>query len=187
MTTATLTAPDLQNRLGTDVLRLLDVRTPGEFESTRIPGSYNVPLPVLSRYARRLAERSEVPLVVLCQTGARSRQAAEVLAPHGIEPFVLEGGIVAWQSGGGQVEEGDPKWNLERQVRLTAGGIVLGSIAASTVVPRARYVAGAIGGGLFFAALSNTCLMGDMLGKLPYNRGSRAEVEAAVDELNRTA
>ncbi len=187
MATATLTPSDLRTRLDTDSLRLLDVRTPGEFESTRVPGSYNVPLPVLSRYAEQLAARSEVPLVVLCQTGVRSKQAAEVLAPHGIEPLVLDGGIAAWQSDGGPVEQGEPKWSLERQVRLTAGGLVLGSIVASTVAPRAKYLAGAIGGGLFFAAVSNTCLMGDLLGKLPYNRGSRAEVEAAVDELNRTA
>jgi len=187
MTAATMTAPDLQDRLGTDDLRLLDVRTPGEFESARIPGSHNVPLPVLPRYAARLASRSGVPLVVLCQTGARSRQAAEVLAPHGVETLVLDGGLAAWQSSGGQVEEGDPRWSLERQVRLTAGGLVLGSIATSTVAPRAKYLAGAIGGGLFFAAVSNTCLMGDLLGKLPYNRGSRVEVEAAVDKLTGTA
>ncbi len=185
MTTATLSTPDLQARLGRDSLRLLDVRTPGEFEGVRIAGSHNVPLPVLPRYAERLSQRPDVPVVVLCQTGARSRQAAEVLEPLGVDALVLDGGIAAWQSGGGEVEHGEPKWTLERQVRLVAGGLVAGSVLASTVVPRAKFLAGGVGGGLVFAALSNTCMMGTMLGKLPYNRGSRSEVEAAVTALTR--
>jgi hypothetical protein len=48
--------------------------------------------------------------------------------------------------------------------------LVAGSVLASTVAPRAKWLAGAVGGGLTFAALSDTCAMGMLLSKLPHNR-----------------
>ena len=54
--------------------------------------------------------------------------------------------------------------------RLAAGSIVATSILASIWKPKARFVAGGIGAGLTFAALSNTCAMGAALGCLPFNR-----------------
>lgn len=62
------------------------------------------------------------------------------------------------------------RWALERQIRLVAGGIVLVSIVFSVWWPGARFVAGAIGLGLTVAAVTDTCLMGKLLMKLPYNR-----------------
>jgi hypothetical protein len=63
-----------------------------------------------------------------------------------------------------------PRWALERQIRLVAGSIVLISIVASIWWHPARFLAGAIGLGLTVAAITDTCLMGRMLMKLPYNR-----------------
>jgi hypothetical protein len=63
-----------------------------------------------------------------------------------------------------------PRWALERQIRLVAGSIVLLAIIASIWWSPARYVAGAIGLGLTVAAITDTCLMGKLLMKLPYNR-----------------
>lgn len=63
-----------------------------------------------------------------------------------------------------------PRWALERQIRLVAGSIVLVSIIASVWWPPARFLAGAIGLGLTVAAITDTCLMGTLLMKLPYNR-----------------
>ena len=40
----------------------------------------------------------------------------------------------------------------------------------SVVWPPARYVAGVLGAGLVFAAVTNTCAMGMALARLPYNR-----------------
>ncbi len=63
-----------------------------------------------------------------------------------------------------------PRWALERQIRLVAGSIVLFAVVASIWWPPARYLAGAIGLGLTLAAITDTCLMGNMLMRLPYNR-----------------
>lgn len=66
-----------------------------------------------------------------------------------------------------------------------AGSLVLGSIALSSVAPKAKYVAGAIGGGLSFAALSNTCAMGAALQKLPYNRQGGVGLKEAQARLRK--
>ena len=53
----TLTATDLRDWLAEPAgPRLVDVRTPAEFAASHIPGSYNVPLPLLEEHRRELAE-----------------------------------------------------------------------------------------------------------------------------------
>ncbi|WP_326639864.1 rhodanese-like domain-containing protein [Streptosporangium sp. NBC_01755] len=169
--------------------RLIDVRTPGEFETAHVPGSVNVPLDLLREHRERLrahldgSEREQVVLV--CRSGQRAAQAAAALAGAGpVGPRVLEGGILAWQGAGAPLRTGRARWELERQVRLVAGSLVLTSILAGTLFPPAKWLAAAIGGGLTFAALSNTCAMGMLLAKLPYNRGPRRpDLEAVLSRL----
>ncbi len=48
---------------------------------------------------------------------------------------------------------------------------------------RSDFVVGSIGTGLVVAAVSNTCAMGSMLMKLPYNRASTGDVAAAIERL----
>jgi len=178
-TPATLDVADLRHLVESGPApRLIDVRTPGEFESAHIPGSVNVPLDLLREHRERLrahlGDPSGEQVVLVCRSGQRAVQAAAVLAGAGLRsPRVLEGGITAWQGDGAPLRTGRARWELERQVRLVAGSLVLTSILASTLFPRAKWLAAAIGGGLTFAALSNTCAMGTMLAKLPYNRGPR--------------
>ncbi|QFG24412.1 rhodanese-like domain-containing protein [Actinomadura sp. WMMB 499] len=181
----TLDTAALRHLLGSpDAPHVVDVRTPAEFESVRIPGARNVPLDLLREHAAELRDRLDERTVLVCRSGARAEQAARTLADAGLPGLrVLSGGVAAWQADGAPVLTGRPRWDLERQVRLVAGSIVLTSVLASTIVPRAKWAAGAIGGGLTFAALSNTCAMGTALSKLPYNRGPRtgiADVRAAL-------
>lgn len=173
MTTTTVTADELGHRLNTDDAPvLLDVRTPAEFESARMPGAVNVPLDALKRqrHEARVVAAQARPVVVVCQSGGRARDAAEVLGDAGLPAVdVLDGGLTRWRESGGEVEQGRAAWEMERQVRLVAGGLVLASVLTSTVLPRAKWLAGGIGGGLTFAALSNTCAMGAALAKAPWN------------------
>ncbi len=190
MTTATPTA----RTLGADQLRqlqhedpdlrILDVRTGGEFETAHIPGSYNVPLPTLGEHARDLANVDH-PVVLVCQSGARAQQACEQLVAAGKENLrILEGGMNSWESAGGEVAHGKvERWAMDRQVRLAAGTLVLAGMAASTVIPQAKWFAGAIGGGLTFSALSNTCAMGTALSKLPYNRTAECDIQEVLAQL----
>ena len=54
---------------------------------------------------------------------------------------------------------------------------------AGSRVGRVGCGAAGIGGGLTFAAVSNTCAMGMMLAKLPYNRGAVCDVQSIVAQL----
>ena len=152
---------------------VVDVRTPGEYESVHIPHARNLPLDELDQHIDRL--RSEVDagreVVLVCRSGGRAHQAQEKLEAAGLgELPILEGGMIAWQNDGRDVVQDVIRWDLERQVRFTAGAIVLLSILVSIVFPPARFVAGFVGAGLVFAAVTNTCGMAMVLSKLPYNQ-----------------
>lgn len=161
---------------------ILDVRSAGEYRTSHIPGAVNVPLEEIGRFREQLSQVRE-PLVVVCEAGSRAAQACKQLSAAGKDVQVLSGGMVAWQQARGEVERGEQTWSLERQVRLVAGSLVLAGVLSSTLVPRLKWLSAAVGGGLTFAAVSNTCMMGNVLAKLPYNRGSRADVEQAVKTL----
>ncbi|WP_435153124.1 rhodanese-like domain-containing protein [Micromonospora aurantiaca (nom. illeg.)] len=164
--------------------RLLDVRTPAEFETSHIPGSYNVPLDLLKEHREELRNHLDEDVVLVCRSGARASQAEQTLAGVGLPNLkVLNGGIMAWQAANAPIKQGTPRWDLERQVRLVAGSIVLVSVLGSVFVPQLKWVAGFIGAGLTFAAVTNTCAMGMMLGKLPYNRGASCDLDTIVGQL----
>ncbi|MFP5218837.1 MAG: rhodanese-like domain-containing protein [Actinomycetes bacterium] len=102
---------------------VLDVRTPAEFGTAHLTGSYSVPLDLLSEHAEEFAAHLDRPVVLICQSGVRAEQAAQRLAGVGLA-------------------------NL--------------------------HILDAIGAGLTFSALTNSCAMGAVLGRLPYNRGPAA-------------
>jgi rhodanese-related sulfurtransferase len=185
--TAAITSTELRDRLASDKpLWILDVRTPAEFETSHIDGSYNVPLDVLSDrtsdVVRRLDHSHDIVLV--CRSGQRASQAAALLQGEGLTGgSVLRNGITDWEGRGFDVRRGVQRWDLERQVRLVAGSIVLSSVLGSVAVPRLKWLAAAIGGGLTYAAVSNTCAMGTALSKLPYNRGATADAESVLSQL----
>ncbi len=193
-TTATqarrLDAQTLQERLATDTApRVLDVRTPAEFETSHIPGAYNVPLDTLREHRAELRRHLDEDVVLVCRSGARAAQAEEALAGVGLPGLrVLDGGMVAWESAGAPVNRGRQTWELERQVRLVAGSIVAAGVLGSVKVPALKWVAGAIGAGLTGAALTNTCAMGMALSKMPWNRtASPCDVDELVAALSEDA
>lgn len=165
-------------------LHILDVRTPGEYQTGHIAGSYNVPLGLLSEHATDLAALDH-QVVLVCQSGGRATQAMERLVDAGKSNLrLLGGGMTAWTATGGDIRRVTPdRWALERQVRLVAGAIVVLAILISVVAPPSRYVAGAVGAGLVFAAITDTCTMGMLLAKLPHNRGPRCDMDEVLDQL----
>lgn len=185
-TPASLDVPALQHLLATGhAPRLIDVRTPAEFETAHIPGSYNVPLDLLREHRAELRNHLDEQVVLVCRSGQRATQAEQALAGAGLPNLrVLTGGITAWQAAQAPVTNGKPRWDLERQVRLVAGGIVLLAILISTLVEPVKWVAAFLGAGLAFAALTNTCAMGMLLAKLPYNRGPRTDLDQVVTALS---
>jgi hypothetical protein len=71
------------------------------------------------------------------------------------------------------VVKGKDRWDLERQVRLAAGSlVVLGLAGGKFISPRIRTLAGVIGAGLTFSAATNTCAMGRALSAMPWNKSA---------------
>ncbi|MBT2420173.1 rhodanese-like domain-containing protein [Streptomyces sp. ISL-22] len=164
--------------------RLLDVRTPGEFHTAHIPGSCNVPLDTLREHRAELLRHLDQDAVLICRSGARAAQAEQALAEAGLPGLrVLAGGVTAWEAAGGPLTRGPERWALERQVRLVAGTLVLVTGVAGLALPGLHLIGTAVGAGLTVAALTNTCAMGVLLSKLPYNRGPRTGLDTVVAAL----
>ncbi|MFP5369634.1 MAG: rhodanese-like domain-containing protein [Actinomycetes bacterium] len=188
--TLTVDAPTLAERLGdTDDPNptLIDVRTPVEFEAGHIPGAVNVPLDELRGQLGELRDvLHDHDVILVCRSGQRAGQAQEALQSAGLAaPTVLSGGIVDWEKTGGDLNRGRQSWELERQVRLAAGSLVVAGVLTSVAAPRMKWLAGFVGGGLVFAAVTNTCAMGMALARMPWNkRGARA-TGSGLDQLTR--
>jgi rhodanese-related sulfurtransferase len=184
-----VTAAELKDLLNSEAPpRLLDVRTPSEFETVHIAGAYNVPLDLLHEHRREVVDHLDEDVVLVCRSGQRAAQADELL--RGVGPNnvrVLEGGITDWEKTGFAVKRGAHRWDLERQVRVVAGSVVLSSVIGSVVVPRLKWLAAFVGGGLTFAALTNTCAMGMALARLPYNRGPSCNARTVLAQLKDAA
>ncbi|MEU5894230.1 rhodanese-like domain-containing protein [Streptomyces sp. NPDC047461] len=164
--------------------RLLDVRTPGEFRTAHIPGSYNVPLDTLREHRGELLHHLDEDVILICRSGARAAQAEQALAEAGLPNLrVLDGGVTAWETAGGPLTRGPERWDLERQVRLIAGTLVVVTGIAGLFLPGLHLIGTAVGAGLSVAALTNTCAMGMLLAKLPYNRGPRTDLDTVVAAL----
>lgn len=153
---------------------VVDVRTPGEYAGGRLPGAHNVPLDRLDEAAPALtAAAARGPLLIVCASGARSARGCERLAALGVEAATLEGGTNGWASAGRPVERpagARSRWQMDRQVRLAAGSLVLVGFLAGLAWPPAHWLSGLAGAGLVFSGATNTCGMAALLGALPYNR-----------------
>lgn len=182
---AILSAAELRGLLGSpNPPRVLDVRTSGEFETAHIAGAYSVPLDLLREHRDEIRSHLDEHVVLVCQSGQRAAQAEEALRAAGLaNVHILDGGMTAWQGAGFTVNRGAQRWDLQRQVRFVAGTIVALSILASIVVPGMKWLAFAMGAGLSITAITNTCLMGMMLAKLPYNRGPACDAPSIVAQL----
>jgi rhodanese-related sulfurtransferase len=155
---------------------LLDVRTPAEFEEMHIPGAVLRPLSDLEAdEVRRLAE-GKSDCILVCRSGARATEAAKKLQRAGMEnSCVLEGGVMAWEAEGYEVARGRKTISLERQVRIAAGTFVLSGVLLGTFVnPLWLILSGFVGAGLIFAGITDTCGMGMLLARMPWNSRSDA-------------
>ncbi len=95
-------SPDRIAALVAEGVRVIDVRTPGEYETSHIPGAENVPVDVVRTEALGW-DRAE-PIVIYCTTGARSAEVVRFLAAEGFERVHhFTAGLVAW---GGELERG---------------------------------------------------------------------------------
>lgn len=162
-----------QRRLEGKVVEIIDVRTPVEYAEVHAEGARLVPLDTLDPHDFSQRSRAEgEPLYVICQSGGRAAQAAKKLTAAGVDRVVsVAGGTLAWEKAGLPVVRGRKAISLERQVRIAAGLLVLLGVVPGWLVHPAFLVLPAfIGAGLVFAGLTDTCGMGLVLAKMPWNR-----------------
>lgn len=164
-----ITPADFARLQGGGVLEVIDVRTPAEFREVHLSVARNVPLDALNP-----AEFSGKggPLYVLCKSGARGKLACEKLGQAGVKEVInIAGGTLACIEAGLPVVRGKKAISLERQVRIAAGLLVLTGVAVGWFVhPYAFGLSAFVGAGLVFAGITDTCGMGIMLSKMPWNK-----------------
>ncbi|MFD9130329.1 rhodanese-like domain-containing protein [Kitasatospora sp. NPDC059571] len=179
----TLTAARLHADL--DRLTVVDVRSPGEFAAGHLPGAHNVPLDLLHLAVPALrAAAARGPLAVVCASGNRSATACERLAAEGVSALGLAGGTSAWAAAGLPLHRpagARAVWAMDRQVRFAAGSLVLAGLFTGRLLrPGARWLSAAVAGGLVFSAATDTCAMGNVLGRLPHNRPRTTTADLAA-------
>lgn len=91
----TMTAEELQQKIADNQeVHMIDVRETKEVESGKIPGATNIPLGLLEFRLQDLSK--EKPYIIICRSGGRSSQAAQLLDEHGYDATNLTGGMLGW-------------------------------------------------------------------------------------------
>jgi rhodanese-related sulfurtransferase len=80
---------------------IVDVRDETEFAAGHLPAARNIPLKQIEARSSELKKFIKRPLIVVCQSGNRSRNALETLRKAGFERVLnLDGGFAAWSQAG---------------------------------------------------------------------------------------
>ncbi len=166
MSFSTISVQEIPSLLETGA-RVIDVRTPAEYNGAHVDGAELHPLDQLDTSAF-----SGAAVYILCQSGKRANMAAQKLAAAGHEQvYVVDGGTDAAIKGGLPIIRGKGSISIERQVRIAAGALVFTGTLLGLYVHNGFFALPAfVGAGLVFAGITDTCGMGMMLAKCPWNR-----------------
>ncbi len=172
---ATITPRELEARWREgSTVELIDVRTPVEYLELHAEPARLIPLDRLDPKAVMEERRGATgdPIYIICRSGNRAREACKKFLAAGYKEVVsVEGGTVEWEKAGLPVVRGAKVISLERQVRIAAGSlVVLGTALGSFVHPGFLALAAFVGLGLMFAGITDTCGMGMLLARMPWNR-----------------
>ncbi len=174
MTVTTISPQQLAELCKAGKIELIDVRTPVEFRELHTTVARNVPLDRLDPAAIMQARNGskDEPLYIICRSGSRGQKACEKFLEAGFSNVVnIEGGTLACVEAGLPVVRGKKAISLERQVRIAAGSLVLlGVLLGWLVHPAFLGLSAFIGAGLVFAGITDTCGMGMMLARMPWNQ-----------------
>ena len=174
MSMTTITPKQFQDLVNSGApVELIDVRTPVEFREIHVACAQNVPLDQLDAKALMSGRSgSGQPLYVICRSGSRGKQACEKILGAGYSNVVnIDGGTLAWDQAGLPVVRGKKAISLERQVRIAAGSlVVIGSALGVFVNEYWIGLAAFVGAGLMFAGITDTCGMGMILARMPWNQ-----------------
>lgn len=160
---------EVKQRLDGGTWKLLDVRRPDEYAAVRIEPSVNIPLDSIPTQMSQLG--GDVHWVVSCRSGVRATKAAAMMQAGGLQNLcVARDSLNGWLKEDYPVTREKVPISIERQVRAVAGLLVAaGTLLAIVVSSWFLIVPLFVGCGLIYAGLSDSCMMGDLLMKLPYN------------------
>lgn len=168
-----ISASEFGERLAADPnVRVIDVRTPVEFQEVHLQAARNIPLDRIDSSVTESLKEADGTTYVVCQSGKRGEQACRKLDAEGVRNVVnVAGGTRACVEAGLPVGRGRAVMSLERQVRIAAGLLVLiGAVLAMTVHVAFAGLSAFVGAGLVFAGLTDTCGMGMLLARMPWNQ-----------------
>ena len=167
-----ISAEEVKQRLDNGNWKILDVRRPDEYKAVRAMPSINIPLDSIASQVAQLA--GDTKWIVSCRSGARATTAAGILQSSGLQNFcVAKESLNGWLKQNYPVIREKVPVSLERQVRAIAGGMVIvGTLLAIFVSKWFLIIPLWVGCGLFYAGITDSCMMGMMLMKLPYNKKS---------------
>lgn len=176
---ASISVSRLAQLAGQGNVDVIDVRTAVEFREVRAQGVVNVPLDSLNpdHIMNGRNGCADQPLYVICRTGNRSAKACQRFIDAGHRNVVnVDGGTKAWDEAGLPVIRGKKAISLERQVRIAAGLLVLlGAVLGLVLHPYFLGISAFVGAGLVFAGITDTCGMGMLLAKMPWNRVTKCD------------
>jgi rhodanese-related sulfurtransferase len=171
MSISTCSPAETKQRCDAGAAHLIDVRTPAEHRALHAQGVTLIPLDQFDPATVKSSIPAGKTIHLLCKSGGRAKMAAQKLADAGCPCVVVEGGTEAWAAANMPVNRGKAAMSLERQVRIVAGLLVLtGAVLGYTVHPYWIGLSGFVGAGLTFAGITDTCMMGMLLARMPWNR-----------------
>ncbi len=89
---------------------IVDVREPDEYAAGHLPESRNIPAAQFSDRTGELDKFKDTPLLLVCQSGARTAGASAYLEKQGFtRVHDLDGGINAWRAAGLPLKKGAKK------------------------------------------------------------------------------
>ena len=158
-------------------LKVIDLRTHAEVDNESLTDCAHFPLQDLNSselqsYLDQQSHDASKPVYLLCGSGLRAARAAEQLQGDLDNQLVIvEGGMNALKKLGIDIAKGSGNiFSLERQVRIAAGSLVVLGVALGTVVNPGFYGLSAfVGAGLVFAGATDSCGMGMILARMPWN------------------
>jgi rhodanese-related sulfurtransferase len=85
---------------------VVDVSEPGEFSAGHVGSAKNIPLGELEAKLAAAVKNKTLPLILVCQTGARSGRAVAIAKKLGYEQAQsLGGGLTAWKNANLPIEK----------------------------------------------------------------------------------
>ena len=168
-----MNAKELKTK-GTDKSVLIDVRSPVEFNIKHIEGAILIPLDNFNedKFKSACEDSGDKQVVLICEAGKRAEEAKAKLSDDlQKKVIVLEGGMDAWISAGGETVEGEGcKISIDNQILVGTGALIVLAYLLSHAHHVFGYFILIVAGGLIYSGLVSTCFVKSLLDKLPWNQ-----------------